>query len=406
MRALFVNADGFFYNNSSTMQNIGIVLGLNQLGYEVDLLTLQPQKGTVGYDPVMQSGISQCIQNTYVIPLSSLYRKLNKGKKHMVENTGQQKKWITELKGTIRRIIKSILIFDIRVLNLFNLNHVDIDLSQYDVIISASDPKSTHCFANYLVQKYQYKGRYIQYWGDPLYLDITRDRSFIDFLCKFLERKTLSVAGKVVYATPFTLEEQQHLYPEFAYKMAFAHQAAVGLYNNGTSTYKSNKEPDKEKCTVVYCGDYRRETRNIIPLYNAVKLLGNPFELHIYGTSNIELDSFTNISINGQVSRERADSAEIGADILVCICNLKGSQIPGKVYYLTCLNKPIVVIVDGNYKDELKEYFTRLHRFIVCDNDEESIQKALKLAREMSDSRVTSNSLEFSPIHMAKVILK
>lgn len=405
MRALFVNADGFFYNNSSTMQNIGIVLGLNQLGYEVDLLTLQPQEGTVGYEPIMQSSISQCIQNTYVIPLNSLYRKLNKGKKHMVENTGQEKKWITELKGGVRRFIKSALIFDIRILNIFNTNHVNINLSQYDVIISASDPKSTHCFANYLIQKHGYKGRYIQYWGDPLYLDITRDRSFIDFICKFLERKTLSVAGKIVYATPFTLKEQQQLYPEFAHKMAFAHQAAVGLYS-GTSTYESDKELDKGKCTIVYCGDYRKETRNIIPLYNAVKLLGHPFELHIYGTSNIELDSFTNISINGQVSRERADSAELRADVLVCICNLKGSQIPGKVYYLTCMNKPIIVIIDGNYKDELKEYFTRFNRFIVCNNDEESIQKAIKLANEMADHRIASNSSEFTPVQMAKMILK
>ena len=142
LKVLFVNADGFYYNNSSTMQNIGIVYGLKELGAKIDLLTLQPQKDAVGFDPAMQKVLEDCIKHVYFIPLNSLYQRLNKEKKHVVENTGHENKTISAVKGSIRRFIKNLLVFDLRVLNLHNVDKVGIDLNQYDVIISASDPKS------------------------------------------------------------------------------------------------------------------------------------------------------------------------------------------------------------------------------------------------------------------------
>lgn len=403
MRVLFVSTEGFFYNNSSAIQNIGIVCGLKELGAEVDLLTLQPQKDTVGFDRTIEQAAQQYISKTYFIPLNGLYEKLNKKKKLVVENTGKEKKWLTSLKGKIRRAIKKFLIFDVRVLNIKNINKVSINTDQYDIIISASDPKSTHCFANALIKKNHFKGKYIQYWGDPLYMDITRDKSIIDGLYRIAEKRTLQYADKIVYATPFTLQEQQKLYPEYANRMSYAHQAAIQLGKYEESNCKRNND---ECIGIVYCGDYRKETRNIMPLYSAVKNMDASVKLDIYGTSNLNLANEDNITVHGQVSRKIADSAENNADVLFCICNLKGSQIPGKIYYLTALQKPIIVAVDGDYKTELCTYFETMNRFIVCHNNEDSIMRAIKKVFELR--KIVSyvyNKEEFSSLKMVERII-
>lgn len=401
MKVLFVSADGFFYNNSSAIQNIGIICGLKELGAEIDLLTLQSQKGTIGFDHTIEEAARKYLQQVYFIPLNSLYKKLNKQKKLVVENTGKEKKWHTWFKGKIRRNIKKFLIFDLRVLNISGINNVAIDLSKYDFIISASDPKSTHCFAIALIKNGNFRGKYIQYWGDPLYMDITRDKSIIDGLYKVAERKVLQGADKIVYATPFTLREQQNLYPEYANRMIYVHQAAVQLEAHELTMSKKN---DNQKISIVYCGDYRKETRNIMPLYSAVKKMDTGVRLDIYGTSNVNLSSEKNITIHGQVSREKADIAENNADVLFCICNLKGSQIPGKIYYLTEYKKNIIIAVDGEYRDELQTYFKNMKRFIVCQNEEHEIMKAINQARKM-DGDVYYNIDEFSPKKMAEEII-
>ena len=401
MKVLFVSADGFFYNNSSAIQNIGIVCGLKDLGAEIDLLTLQSQKETIGFDHTVEEVSRKYLQQVYFIPLNCLYKRLNKQKKLVVENTGKEQKWHTWLKGKIRRNIKKFLIFDLRILNLGGINDVLIDLSQYDFIISASDPKSTHCFAKALIKKGNFKGKYIQYWGDPLYMDITRDKSVIDGLYKIAERKVLQGADKIVYATPFTLGEQQNLYPEYANRMIYVHQAAMKLE---THKLKITEKDDDKKFGIVYCGDYRKETRNIMPLYSAVKKMNRDVRLDIYGTSNVNLSDENNITIHGQVSREKADIAEDNADVLFCICNLKGSQIPGKIYYLTACRKNIIIAVDGDYKNELQTYFENMKRFIVCQNKEYEIIKAIDKARKL-DRNVHYNTEEFSPKKMAEKII-
>ena len=106
MKVLFVSADGFFYNNSSAIQNIGIVCGLKDLGAEIDLLTLQSQKETIGFDHTVEEVSRKYLQQVYFIPLNCLYKRLNKQKKLVVENTGKEQKWHTWLKGKIRRNIK------------------------------------------------------------------------------------------------------------------------------------------------------------------------------------------------------------------------------------------------------------------------------------------------------------
>ena len=112
--------------------------------------------------------------------------------------------------------------------------------------------------------------------------------------------------------------------------------------------------------------------------------------------------------MHGQVTRNEADQAESNADVLVCICNLRGTQIPGKIYYLTNYLKPIIVIVDGEYKEELKDYFESMNRFIVCENNENAIEDAIRNAKTILNEKTAykNSESEFSPLHMAENIIR
>jgi hypothetical protein len=400
LKILFISNDGFSNNTSSVIQNKGIVQGLHNLGNIVDVLTLEPEKNMVIYDESMNN-MDSYINCTYYIPLNTIYKKLASHQRTFVENTKKENRIKSFIKGKIRRLIKSILIYDIRVLNVSSLSNIDIDLNRYDIIISASDPKSSHYLACKLLYKKKYKGRYIQYWGDPLFLDITRQHTFLDIIYKKNESNLIRNASKIMYATPFTLQEQKKLYPTYSYKMDYIYQ--VPPYESEIMTAK--KHALKNKFEIVYCGDYRSTTRNIKPLYKAIFSNEQRLHLTVCGTSDLFLISNENVSVLGAVNHQKANRVENSADILICICNLKGSQIPGKIYYLCKYKKPIIIILDGNYAKQMASYFTKFNRFILCDNNSESIKKAILESKDCNKENIKESPM-LKPEYIAKKIIE
>lgn len=112
-----------------------------------------------------------------------------------------------------------------------------------------------------------------------------------------------------------------------------------------------------------------------MPLYNAVN--GTPHELEICGSSDFNISDTANIKIFGKISFKEVNDRERERDVLVCICNKHGTQIPGKAYHYAMTDKYILMIVDGEHKEELKRYFGNYNRYIICENNEKSIRAAL-----------------------------
>lgn len=395
MNILFISNDSFSNNTSSVIQNKGIVQGLHQLGHVVDVLTLQPEKNMNIYDESMND-MSPYIHHTYYIPLTKLYKKLAGKQKKFIENTGQESALKSKLKGKIRRLIKSFLVYDIRILNVTNLRKIHINLNKYEIVISASDPKSSHYLGYKLLKANNYQGRYIQYWGDPLYLDITRQHTFLDPIYKYEEKKMIGYADKVMYATPFTLKEQQTLFSVYSKKMSYVNQVPPYMQK------KENTESKKfRKLEIVYCGDYRSKTRNILPLYNAISYSHKDWHLTICGTSDLNLENNRNVTVRGQISHKSAVALESSADILISICNLHGTQIPGKIYYLCNYDIPILILLDGDFKVELEKYFKQFEQFNICENNESSIIQAIEKMKFIKRNR---NKL-LLPEYMAEKII-
>ncbi|WPC43287.1 hypothetical protein [Clostridium sp. JS66] len=408
MRILFISMVPFEDNSSATIQNKGIVEGLYKCENEVDIMTLMPMNNSLGYDDSMDN-VKSFVNNVYYIEVDRKYavlrtkkEKLNNEELH-IKNTEYRTNIINRIYSKIRVIIKNlyknIAIFDAQKVNVKGVSKLNIDYSKYDIIISASDPKSSHLIAERIYKKNKNcNARWIQYWGDPMLNDITRESNWRDRLVKYNENKLINEANKVVYASPLTLKIQKETYPRHTCKMDYTSQA----YTNINSMYRSKEK--NSNILVGYFGAYNSKIRNIKPLYNVAKEEG--FMLNICGASDITLKCTKNIYVTGMISYRKAVEMEEKTDILVCICNRRGTQIPGKVYYCASYKKPIVVILDGEYEEELGDYLNSFKRFILCKNQEQSIRDAIERAKKQLDKGEYYISEQLTPEYVARKILK
>lgn len=410
MKVLFVSMVGFENNTSASIQNKGIIKGLKGMGHVVDTLTLKPNHNTISYDDSMND-INSLVEKSYYIDINPVYamlmaKKQKPNKEKAIcknENSSILKYMLGKVRFIIKKLYDNIAIFDAQKWNVNRVSQLDIDYNKYDVIISASDPKSSHLIVQRIFKKNKnLKVKWIQYWGDPMLIDITRKSDWRDRFVKYEENKLISKANRVVYASFITLKKQREIFPEFSFKMNYASQSYANEVNADTIIIdKGRKESAFIK--VGYFGAYESTVRNIIPLYNAAK--GGNFILNICGVSDIILKSENMVSVYGVVPYKKAVEMEKQSDILVCICNSKGTQIPGKIYYCTSYKKPIIVVLDGEYKDAMKHHFEKFNRFVLCDNEEESIKKAVKKAKNQLKTNNFIISKRLTPKYMARRIL-
>ena len=237
---------------------------------------------------------------------------------------------------------------------------------EYEYVISVSDPKISQIALLTLLSKGLKCGKVIEYWGDPLTGDITQKALYPKCFIRREERKFLRKADKIVYTSPFTLEMEQKLHPKYASRMIFVPTANAFV--------KIYPEHENDIFVVGYYGAYNSTIRNILPLYQAFDELIGRAKLFLVGDSDLQLESTQNVEIR---PRGVVKDLEEITDLYVCVLNSSGTQIPGKLYHNASTNKPILVILDGDRRERMKEYLESFNRFIICQNDKESIISAI-----------------------------
>jgi hypothetical protein len=405
MDILFVSMVAFENNTSATIQNKGIVRGLAEIGHNVDILTLQPDQRAISYDNSMND-ISELISNAYYIEIDSRYAVLMAKKDLKNESSNSRIRIFKNILRKGRKVVKmiydNISVFDAQKVNVKGVSKLNINYSKYDIIVSASDPKSSHLIVEKILKKNKNcKAKWIQYWGDPMLHDITRKRDWRNSLVKYCEGRLLSKADKVIYASPLTSEKQKETFVESSLKMDYASQVYVH-----SLTEKSGKVQNKSELSEIevgYFGAYSSSIRNILPLYNAAIMGG--FHLDICGYSDVLLESTNNITVHGLVPYNEVVKMEKKADVLVCISNSKGTQIPGKIYYSVSYNKPIIVVLDSEYQEELREYFKTFDRYIICENNWKSIINAIEKAKFQLKKNDFYINEQLTPQYLGRKIL-
>ena len=238
---------------------------------------------------------------------------------------------------------------------------------EYDLVVSNSSPAASHKLVDILAHRghLKYK-RWIQIWEDPWYFDLygRQKKEIFDE-----EASLLTAADEVYYVSPLTLLYQQRYFKDNAYKMK---QIPLPYLS-----FSSGAEAIREDISFAYLGDYYSHVRNLMPFYLA--LSQTRFCGYIYGDSDVVLEGTDKIEVSGRVTLDRLASVQEKSSVLVQLCNLRGGQIPGKIYHYSATRKPILFILDGTSeeKEQIEKYFRKFNRYYFCDNNVQSIISAI-----------------------------
>ncbi len=354
-RVLVIKMSPYDGLNSSTLRTIAMIKGLLAKGFEIDWLTIRPSQTHVIND-VSQYSFLENVRIIYANE-NTVYNsiaKINKGLKKRIISLIRKAYHYFSLFDYTKKIAES----------------VSIDMlccNDYEYLISVSDPKTSHIAAKVLIQQGLKYKKWIQYWGDPLVGDISYNKALPKKTLINAERKLFSISNKIVYTSPLTLYDEKKLHPDYSSRMVVVPTAFI---KEKIFTKKNN-----DKFVVGYYGTYHSRIRNIIPLYDACKYLEDSVNLIICGDSDIDLISNKNTLI--QPRGDIREYEEI-TDLFICILNCSGTQIPGKLYHYAATNRPVLVIVDGEYKEDIVNYIKQFNRYYICENDKKSIIDTIK----------------------------
>ena len=155
-----------------------------------------------------------------------------------------------------------------------------------------------------------------------------------------------------------------------------------------------------------YFGDYYSHTRNLLPFYQALKETGCPG--NIYGDSYLQLESTDQITVSGRVTLDVLAKVQAETGVLVHLCNLRGGQIPGKIYHYSATKKPILFILDGTpeEKQKLRAYFDQFDRYYFVDNQKDSICRAITELSNNFEKYTGFKVTDFSPQAIVATLLQ
>lgn len=378
MKILFIMMTPLQSNTSAIMRMTGIIRGAAMNGHICDLITLWGNENDSHYDSFNADLEEKCIHNYYRIPMKRLYSVLKASKKDT-----KSKNKIINLKQVVRNcglwFLKNFTVYEGTDINAKRILEIDIDFDSYDRIVSVSDPKSSHKMVLELLKAgrlTKIRDKWIQCWGDPWVSDMTRHFGAKKPLIQREEAGILDLARKIVYTSPFTLAGQKRLYKKSASKMFLVNQTVL-------ETYGSVNIERKHK-SIGYFGAYMNSIRNILPLYECCKSCN--YSLIIAGKTDLHLPDTDTIRICQKLPFSTVSKLERQCGVIVCLCNRSGTQIPGKVYYQAAMQKPVIIIVDGENREKMRTYFESFHRYIICDNNKDAIKHAIEQAYADIDS--------------------
>ena len=408
MRVLYVVGTCLSKNTSANMSHNGYVQGLLENGFQVDILmaanswgqtdNLLPQWKAAKYyrypSETIHDRLRKYVGGNVLTPVASTI--ISRAKTQKAQKSA-------DLSATVRGYLKKAYYF------LFPLDpkyplekqwlknaskfHSD---TRYDLVISNSSPAASHKLVAILSRngRLKYK-RWIQIWEDPWCYDLY-GRNSVEIFDE--ERALLRAADEVFYVSPLTLVYQQRYFEESACKMKQIPLPYLAFASESEQLYSG--------ISYAYLGDYYSHVRNLMPFYQALCQMKSTG--YIYGDSDLILGKTAQIEISGRVTLDRLAAVQKKATILVHLCNLRGGQIPGKIYHYSATTKPILFILDGTPEEKryIKEYFERFNRYYFCDNDTQSILSAMnQIETDIAAGRKWGPVTEFSPKAVVKQLL-
>lgn len=352
MKILFCTTELQYSNSSAAIRNRILLSGLKRFS-QLDVLEV-PQHLT------KDSDCRHLFDN--LILISDFQKK---------EVSKTNKNVLSKAKGILKSLLKP-YIPDFLYLKKISLKN-KVDFNLYDLVISSSEPKGLHKIIERNIVSYKIKEfSYVQYWGDPWYDDISRPSNFIT---KILEKRLISKADILIYNSILTLKRQKKLFVSEADKMLYLPRGLDLSTFNQPNVIK----PISNKFSLLYAGDFRSNYRSIQNLVNACSCLD--ITLYLAGNGDFNKEGIDEcVQELGRLSTDALLKIRERADFEVVIMNSRGGQLPGKVFDVMTSDKPVILILDGDFSIE---DIPCHNRFILVNNNQLEISNLLSGIEEI-----------------------
>lgn len=378
MKVLYITGSCLTKNTSANMSHNGYVQGLLENGAEVTILMANDSWGKTDNKLHKWENAKYIEFNSvsFIVKIKSKYIRMPQSNVSDSQAASSPESSTTKrsLKHHIRNFLKKTFYTLYKPDPVYPLEKTWLkhackyqSKTKYDLVISNSSPAASHKLAALLIEqkKISYK-RWIQIWEDPWCHDLYGNHSLY---IQNEEHQLLKKAEEVYYVSPLTLHYQKIYFADCAHKMKFI-PLPYFKYESGICT-------NQQSISFGYFGDYYSHTRNLLPFYEALNESG--YKGYIYGDNNLQLSSTKHITVSNRVTLDKLEQIQSKTSVLVHLCNLKGGQIPGKIYHYSATEKPILFILDGTEEEQkiIQNFFSQYHRYYFCKNNKESILKAI-----------------------------
>lgn len=358
MNILFVTTDDVLRNSSSNIRNVALIKGLTQIGHRITIACLCHGHKD---DP----GLRSVIQGVELVYLNKEFRNI---KKQLPSSSLR-----TKLKCMLLSIYNKFRIFDQYV-------HYRIDIpnsikdTKYDLLISSSDPRSSHVLAKRIRKCYASPIKWVQYWGDPMANDISSSR-LVRPLIRMRERQILNQADVILYTNHQTVDYIKRTYG-LTNKNINNIPTSFPLELKGCG-FRNKGEGDK-MIHLGYFGEYKKYMRNMDPLFEAV-LSMEGCVLTLAGNTDYIVPNNHSIIKHPHLTSNQLEDVQSQMDILVVVENRPAKtrpcvQIPGKIFHYGLTNQKILVISENGI---IEKEFDQYKRYKFCENTKESIAQAV-----------------------------
>lgn len=363
MRILFVTFSDIAVCSSSNIRNISLIKGLLDTGNNVDIISYKTNNKAQLQDETFKPITDRC--KVFEISGAIASEKVTAG---LLAKGSKNIK--IRLYNYLRKLYYALEPVDSMRKTALSLDIEGLDLGEYDLMISSSNPYSVHILAERIKNRYFKDGiKWVQYWGDALYFDTLIRHPLFPKRLKKAEYNLIRNCDAIFYTNEVILEKQKDLFKDMAEKMAYIE-----------TPYAFAQKSEKEDFTyqVGYFGSFSTVVRDIMPLYSV--LSDADYCSVIIGNGDVEISSAKTLEVLPRATVSVVREYENDTRILACICNklpTNGEEtglIPGKAYHYGATDKPVLVI---GASPDVEAFLKRYNRYVFVPNDSQKIKETI-----------------------------
>ncbi len=313
-----------------------------------------------------------------------------------------------KLKPALMRLARNLLFPDSVITEALRLRSETVKLTaslECDLVVLSAFPFTVLLCAGSLRRKTD--ARIILDVGDPFYRN-SKNGFVRDLMARAFEKRHLKHIDRLIVTNGITRDHYLDTYK-------FLKPEMVGIVSHGVSesyisAVRSNRgdQPQvrhKGHFNLVYAGQLYRGMREPFELYHAIGLLNEAntdgaVRLDMYGSFNREFlncgSAAPHIFFKGLIAHQDLINVYLDSDAVVFIDNACGMQLPGKVFEIALINRPVLCIADRPLSPAL-EVLRGYGHIVITENKSDMIVRAiLKIKNTKFSFHPSENSPGFS----------